>query len=182
MQQPQTRPINPKPFLQINLQSVLRANPHPRLNIEISLYDRSNDESFETIIAKSTEIHGQIVATQSLRIDGSVKGDIRGSQGDGVSVAIGLTGSVHGNIHAQRLIVGGKIIGNVFVTDTAELHDTADVQGDITYSQISIEPGAKGNGRMVSQANAQQGELTTEGQPTLVNAGANQALPAPAAD
>ena len=39
---------------------------------------RSNDESFETIIAKSTEIHGQIVATQSLRIDGSVKGDIRG--------------------------------------------------------------------------------------------------------
>ena len=143
---------------------------------------RSNDESFETIIAKSTEIHGQIVATQSLRIDGSVKGDIRGSQGDGVSVAIGLTGSVHGNIHAQRLIVGGKIIGNVFVTDTVELHDTADVQGDITYSQISIEPGAKVNGRMVSQANAQQGELTTEGQPTLVNAGANQALPAPAAD
>ena len=97
-------------------------------------------------------------------------------------MAIGLTGSVQGNIYAQRLIVGGRIIGNVFVTETVELHDSADVQGDITYSQISIEPGAKINGRMVSQTNAQQGELTTEGQPTLVNAGANQALPAPAAD
>ena len=143
---------------------------------------RSNDESFETIIAKSTEIHGQIVATQSLRIDGIVKGDIRGSQGDGVSVAIGLTGSVQGNIYAQRLIVGGRIIGNVFVTETVELHESADVQGDITYCKIIIEPGEKINGRMVSQTNAQQGELTTEGQPTLVNAGANQALPAPAAD
>ncbi len=143
---------------------------------------RSNDESFETIIAKSTEIHGQIVATQSLRIDGSVKGDIRGSQAEGVSVAIGLTGSVQGNIYAQRLIVGGRILGNVFVTETVELHDSADVQGDITYSQISMEPGAKINGRLVSQTNPQQGKLTTEGQPTLVSAAVSQALPAPAAD
>ena len=41
---------------------------------------RSTDESFETIIGQSTEIHGQIIATQSLRIDGSVTGDIAGQQ------------------------------------------------------------------------------------------------------
>ena len=143
---------------------------------------RSTDESFETIIGQSTEIHGQLIATQSLRIDGSVTGDIRVAQTGNCSLAIGLTGVVQGDIHAQRLIVGGRIIGNVFVTETVELHDSADIHGDITYGQISIEPGAKINGRMITQANAQQGELTTEGKPTLVKPASNQALPAPASD
>ncbi|MEI8399715.1 MAG: polymer-forming cytoskeletal protein [Alcaligenaceae bacterium] len=143
---------------------------------------RSIDESFETIISQSTEIHGQIIATQSLRIDGTVTGDIRVSQAGNACVAIGLTGVVQGDIHAQRLIVGGRISGNVFVTEAVELHESADIQGDITYGQISIEPGAKINGRMITQANAQQGQLTTEGQPTLVQPASNQALPAPASD
>ena len=143
---------------------------------------RSTDESFETIIGQSTEIHGQIVATQSLRIDGSVTGDIRVAQTGNCSLAIGLTGIVQGDIHAQRLIVGGRIIGNVFVTEAIELHESADIHGDITYGQISIEPGAKINGRMITQANAQQGQLTTEGQPTLMQPASNQALPAPASD
>ncbi len=38
------------------------------------------------------------------------------------------------------------------------------------------------NGRMVTQANAQQGELTTEGHPTLLQSASNQALSAPASD
>jgi cytoskeletal protein CcmA (bactofilin family) len=97
-------------------------------------------------------------------------------------LAIGLTGMVQGDIHAQRLIVGGRINGNVFVSESVELHDSADIHGDITYGQISIEPGAKINGRMVTQANAQQGELTTEGQPTLLQSASSQALPAPASD
>lgn len=143
---------------------------------------RSTDESFETIIGQSTEIHGQIIATQSLRIDGSVTGDIRVSQTAHVSLAIGLTGVVTGDIHAQRLIVGGRINGNVFVSESVELHDSADIHGDITYGQISIEPGAKINGRMVTQADGQQGELTTEGQPTLLQPVSNQALLAPASD
>jgi cytoskeletal protein CcmA (bactofilin family) len=111
-----------------------------------------------------------------------VTGDIRVAQTGNVSLAIGLTGVVQGDIHAQRLIVGGRINGNVFVTESVELHDSADIHGDITYGQISIEPGAKINGRMVTQANAQHGELTTEGQPTLVQSASNQALPAPASD
>jgi cytoskeletal protein CcmA (bactofilin family) len=143
---------------------------------------RSTDESFETIIGQSTEIHGRIVATQSLRIDGSVTGDIHVSETSGVSLAIGLTGVVQGEIHAQRLIVGGRVNGNVFVTETVELHESAAINGDITYGQISIEPGAKVNGRMITQANAQQGELTVEGKPTLVGSASSQALPAPASD
>lgn len=143
---------------------------------------RSTDESFETIIGQSTEIRGEIIATQSLRIDGTVVGDIRVSQSGNVSLAIGLTGSVQGDIHAQRLMVGGRISGNVFVTESVELHDSADIHGDITYGQITIEPGAKINGRMITLANAQQGELTTEGKPTLVSSASSQALLAPASD
>jgi cytoskeletal protein CcmA (bactofilin family) len=89
---------------------------------------------------------------------------------------------VQGDIHAQRLIVGGRVIGNIFVTESVELHDSADIHGDITYGQMSIEPGAKINGRMITPANAHQGELTTEGKPTLVGSASGQALPAPASD
>ena len=38
-------------------------------------------ESFETIIGASTEVHGRILIEESVRIDGSVIGNIEARQG-----------------------------------------------------------------------------------------------------
>lgn len=108
-------------------------------------------ESFETIIGPATEVHGRLVAHESLRIDGTVVGNIEARQDKKVSIALGRTGLVQGDISAFRVLVAGRVEGNIYATERVELHDGAEVRGDITYGQLGIEHGAKLNGLMISR-------------------------------
>ena len=100
-------------------------------------------ESFETIIGPATEVHGRLVANESLRIDGRVIGNIEARQGKSVSIALGRTGAVQGDIFAFRVLVAGKVEGNIYATERVEFHQTAQVRGDVTYGSIGIEHGAR---------------------------------------
>jgi cytoskeletal protein CcmA (bactofilin family) len=57
-----------------------------------------------------------------------------------------------GDISAYRVLVAGKVEGNIYATERVELHDGAEVRGDITYGQIGIEPGAILFGLMIARA------------------------------
>ncbi|CAN1528576.1 CcmA Integral membrane protein CcmA involved in cell shape determination [Burkholderiaceae bacterium] len=106
-------------------------------------------ESFGTIIDEFTEVHGRLVSSTSLRIDGKVIGNVEASQENNISIAIGKSGSVQGDIYAYRIFVAGKVTGNIYCSERVELHDGAEVTGDVTYGQIGVEPGAKLNGLMI---------------------------------
>ena len=108
-------------------------------------------EYFETIIGSNTEVHGRIVIDKGMRIDGKVIGNIEAHPNSTVSVALGTAGQVFGDISAYRVLVAGKVEGNIYATERVELHDGADVRGDITYGQIGIEPGAKLFGLMIAR-------------------------------
>ena len=90
-------------------------------------------ESFETIVGPATEVHGRLVANESMRI------------------ALGRSGFVQGDIYAFRVLIAGRVEGNVYATERVELHEGAEVRGDITYGQLGIEHGAKLNGLMISR-------------------------------
>jgi len=109
-------------------------------------------ESFQTMIGEATEIHGRLVASESLRIDGKVIGNVETSQDGVVSIAVGKNGLVQGDIYAYRVIIAGRVEGNVYCTERVELHNGAIVHGDVTYGQIGIEPGARLNGLMISRS------------------------------
>lgn len=113
---------------------------------------RATVEHFETIIGSNTEVHGRIVIDKGMRIDGKVIGNIEAHPNSTVSVALGTAGQVFGDISAYRVLVAGKVEGNIYATERVELHDGADVRGDITYGQIGIEPGAKLFGLMIARA------------------------------
>ena len=118
-------------------------------------------ESFETIVGPATEVHGRIVANESLRIDGRVVGNIESRQGKNVSIALGRTGMVQGDINAFRVLVAGRVEGNIYATERVELHEGAEVRGDITYGQLGIEHGAKLNGLMISKS-SEESEVATD--------------------
>ena len=111
----------------------------------IRLLDPSR-ETFGSIIGPDLEIYGRLVATKSLRIDGTIVGDIDTKPGADVCIALGKTGLVQGNINGVRILVAGRVEGNVRGTQRVELHNGADVHGDITYAQIGIEHGARLSG------------------------------------
>ena len=111
----------------------------------IRLLDPSK-ETFGSIIGSDLEIFGSLLATKSLRIDGTVIGDIKTKAGADVCIALGKTGLVQGNISGVRVLVAGRVEGNVLATERVELHSGADVHGDIIYAQIGIEQGARLSG------------------------------------
>jgi cytoskeletal protein CcmA (bactofilin family) len=109
-------------------------------------------ESFDTVIGKSTTIHGRVVAETGLRIDGTVIGDIEAHHASGISIALGRTGRVLGDIHADRVLIAGQVDGNIYASERVELHAGARVNGDVTYDQLGIEEGATISGLMISKS------------------------------
>jgi len=113
----------------------------------IRLLDPSR-ETFGSIIGPDLEIFGRLVATKSLRIDGTIIGDVETKRDADVCIALGKTGLVQGNISGVRVLLAGRVEGNVYASERVELHSGADVHGDIVYAQIGIEHGARLSGKL----------------------------------
>ena len=111
-------------------------------------------ESFDTLIGAATRIEGRMVVNKSIRLDGVIEGSIESSTDTLVTVAIGHTGLVHGDVRAHRVLVNGQVDGNIYAREKCELHETSKVKGDIHYGLLGIEHGAEILGLMVKKIDA----------------------------
>jgi cytoskeletal protein CcmA (bactofilin family) len=111
-------------------------------------------ESFDTLIGAATRIEGRMVVNKSIRLDGTIEGSIESSLDNNVTVAIGSTGLVHGDVRAHRVLVNGQVDGNIYAREKCELHETSKVKGDIHYGLLGIEHGAEILGLMVKKIEA----------------------------
>jgi cytoskeletal protein CcmA (bactofilin family) len=109
-------------------------------------------ESFDTLVGKSSVIHGRMTVHDSLRIDGKIFGNLEPADKYPCSIAVGPSGVVTGNIHCNKAYIAGKVIGNIFAKELIVLSDCAVVRGDISAEAFIIASGAVIEGRML-QAN-----------------------------
>ena len=120
-------------------------------------------ESFDTLIGAATRIEGRMVVNKSIRLDGTIEGSIESLVETQVTVAIGNTGLVNGDVRAHRVLVNGQVDGNIYAREKCELHETSKVKGDIHYGLLGIEHGAEILGLMVKKIDATgQVESVTE--------------------
>ncbi len=117
----------------------------------------SNAMSF---IGGEVVITGNVSGQGDLHIDGTVEGDVAGK-----TVILGASGSIRGNLVAERANVGGTVDGTVNAANLL-IERTARVSGDLTYQTVSIENGAQVEGRLTQRNNAGGGV----GELKLVNA------------
>ena len=108
-----------------------------------------DQEKFDTLIGRHAEIHGCLKLKESVRIDGKVVGNIEAPNDASISVVIGPTGEVMGDVLASRIIVAGRVSGNIHAFDRVEVMASALVQGDIRYASLAVEHGAKLLGLMI---------------------------------
>jgi cytoskeletal protein CcmA (bactofilin family) len=108
-----------------------------------------DQEKFDTLIGRHAEIHGCLKLKESVRIDGKVVGNIEAPNDDSISVVIGPMGEVMGDVLASRIIVAGRVSGNIHAFDRVEVMASALVQGDIRYASLAVEHGAKLLGLMI---------------------------------
>ena len=90
------------------------------------------------LIGAGTQINGEVISNGDIRIDGTVVGSVN-SKG---KLVIGATGSVEGEIKCQNADISGRIKGNISVSEILSLKASANINGDIAASKLSIEPGA----------------------------------------
>lgn len=105
-----------------------------------------------SFIGSEVSITGNISASGDIHLDGAVQGDVACG-----SLTVGASGHVKGNVIAQRATIAGAIEGSVVATELV-VEKTAKIAGDVSYESISIETGARVDGRL-SQKAAQSGEL-----------------------
>lgn len=94
-----------------------------------------------TVIAAGSKLVGDLALSDNLHIDGQIEGTIRSE----AEVAIGQSGRVEGDLHAEHIMVSGTFEGNI---DARRLEIIAGgrVNGDVTVAELVIEPGALFNG------------------------------------
>jgi cytoskeletal protein CcmA (bactofilin family) len=105
-------------------------------------------EKFESIVGSSLKVQGDLVISKSLRIDGTVHGNILQAEGASATVAIAAGASVLGNVCVHDVIVSGMLKGNITSPGRVELIDTAKVEGDVTYGSIGVAVGARITGQL----------------------------------
>lgn len=115
-------------------------------------------ESFESIIGKTLKIEGNIFASDSIRIDGVISGDVFQEKNCEVTIAIAQGAIVTGNVIAGNVIISGEVRGNIVSTKRIELLSTAIVLGDIAYASIGLEVGARVQGNL-NQQDQDSGQL-----------------------
>jgi cytoskeletal protein CcmA (bactofilin family) len=96
-----------------------------------------------SMIAQGVVLEGNLDTAGNLRIEGSVKGNVRCK----AKIAIGESSVIEGNLFAQNAEIAGKIIGHLEVSELLTLRATAIVEGDILANKIIMENGAVFNGQ-----------------------------------
>lgn len=117
-----------------------------------SISHRKSLQSFDSIVGIATAIDGDLRVNESLRIDGKLNGNLFQENGEARWIIIGPTGEINGDIRAQNISVVGKVIGNIFASESIELMEGCEVRGNITHKSITVEPGAIVHGQLIASA------------------------------
>jgi len=131
--------------------------------------ERQISSSSATLISAGTVLKGDIISETDLRIDGTIKGNIRCSS----KIIIGSTGFVEGNIEGAQADITGKVQGNITVKEILQLRGESNVIGNLSATKLQIDPTATFNGQCqmgsVAVANATKASIvqmsTTDVQP-----------------
>jgi len=111
-----------------------------------------------TIISNGVKVEGKISSDSSMRIDGTIQGDINCQQ----NVTIGEHGDVNGKVNGQSITIGGKVHGSVSAKQKLILESKSQLKGDVFTKILVVEAGANFDGKsnMVGA-----GESTSSTQP-----------------
>jgi cytoskeletal protein CcmA (bactofilin family) len=98
-----------------------------------------------SVLDSQLTVTGDIDTGGSLRIDGRLDGTIRRAD----TVVLGVGATMHGDIHAREVVLGGTMTGTVHAAERVELQATAIVIGDIVTQSVLVQEGGVVNGRVL---------------------------------
>lgn len=117
------------------------------------MFGSKKDKAFakggHTLFDKDVEIEGNVRFSGTLDIEGTVNGDVFASPGSDALIRVREDGCVNGDIRAPKIVINGKISGDVYSSGHLELAAKAEVNGNVHYQEIEMVKGAHVNGNLV---------------------------------
>lgn len=105
---------------------------------------RETNLSFREWLASPSESLKQIVFEGTLRVDAYMAGTIHSNDG---KLILHAGGTIDGDLFVREAVIDGTVRGDIHGTQRVELGSSARVIGDISTSQLQIQPGATFQGR-----------------------------------
>jgi cytoskeletal protein CcmA (bactofilin family) len=132
---------------------------------------KSISSDIGTVINNNAYITGDISFSGYLHINGTLEGSAIPNQqvDDDAIVYVDENSYVKGNITANHITIAGKVDGNLSATNSIKLEPTALVVGDISYSNIEMELGAKVQGNFLHQLEQQEIQVLEDKKESLPN-------------
>jgi len=115
-----------------------------------------------SMLGQSLVFKGELEAEEDLMVDGRVEGKIthRAQQ-----LTIGQHGDVKADIMANRVLVQGRVVGNIRATEAIVIEPSAHVAGNLFAPRIGLKEGAEFDGQIQMTrkdgTKAQAGETRT---------------------
>ncbi len=104
-------------------------------------------EKLRSFVGAESEVRGELTVVGTLRMDGAVTGRVQADE-----VILSEAATIKGDILAKRIIIGGKVEGNIRAAERVEIGSKGKVRGDIFTNSLSVMEGGEFNGRIEMRA------------------------------
>ena len=106
------------------------------------MFNKKKQPPIKSLIADGSLITGCIRFADGLRVDGAVTGDVQAIEGQHSLLVISETATVTGALHADHIIINGRVKGPVHANVLLELQPKARIEGDVSYAALEMHQGA----------------------------------------
>lgn len=125
-------------------------------------------QAIDTLIGPQVTIHGDVVFSGGLYVEGRIHGKILAEEGTRAVLTLAEQGRIEGEVQAPVVIINGELHGDVHASERIELAAKARVQGNVHYKVVEMRAGATLTGRLIHV----DAETSLAAVPTLVAASA----------
>ncbi len=106
----------------------------------------SKNSSSASLLEQNVEIVGDVAFNGNLYIQGKINGNVSAPTESNAALFVQEGSEIIGEIRTPVVVVSGKVAGDIFAAQRISLRASANVVGNIHYTELQIEEGASVNG------------------------------------
>lgn len=126
------------------------------------MFKRQSKTRLSTVIGGEATIRGDLVITDGVHVDGTIKGNVLSGGDAAVVLILSEQGVIEGDVRVSRVVINGKVTGDVHAASRVELGPRARVRGTVYYRVLEMASGAEVNGQLVHSPEPEQRMLRHE--------------------
>jgi cytoskeletal protein CcmA (bactofilin family) len=106
-----------------------------------------NGQNIETVVGPSLKVKGNFKGKGNIIVEGEVDGSLKTDS----FIFIGNQAKVTASVEAKTAKIGGIVTGNLKIYEHLDIVGSAQIYGDIQCASLSVEKGAKINGKCIME-------------------------------